>query len=114
MDYLFSRNSRNGIFGMKRTYLIGLSFCVAFLLLAGVVHAREIEREVCGYKLNTTFVEYTRVIRGKTFTWRRPVVEREKICHTVTFETPERPERPERPPRPTFPPRPSPIQPVTP
>ncbi len=34
MGYLFSQNSRNGIFRMKRTYLISLSFLTGFLLLA--------------------------------------------------------------------------------
>jgi carboxyl-terminal processing protease len=34
MSYLFSRNSRKGVFGMKRTYLIGLSCFAAFLLFA--------------------------------------------------------------------------------
>ncbi len=32
MGYLFLRNSRNGVFRMKRTYLIGLSCVVTFLL----------------------------------------------------------------------------------
>jgi len=34
MGDLFSRNSRNGVFGMKRTYLIGLSCVATFLLFA--------------------------------------------------------------------------------
>ncbi len=34
MGYLFLRNSRNGVFGMKRTYLISLSCFAAFLLFA--------------------------------------------------------------------------------
>ena len=34
MGYLFSRNSRNGVFGMKRTYVISLSCLAVFLLFA--------------------------------------------------------------------------------
>jgi hypothetical protein len=34
MNYLFLRNSRNGVFGMKRTYLISLSCFAMFLLFA--------------------------------------------------------------------------------
>ena len=34
MGYLFLRNSRNGVFGMKRTYLISLSCFATFLLFA--------------------------------------------------------------------------------
>jgi carboxyl-terminal processing protease len=34
MGYLLSRNSRNGVFGMKRTYLISLSCVAMFLLFA--------------------------------------------------------------------------------
>ncbi len=34
MGYLFSQNSRNGVFGMKRTYLISLSCIATFLLFA--------------------------------------------------------------------------------